>query len=218
VTVKRRSASVSAETFRQRWLLSFADLMTLLFAFFLVLYVSSGIGLNEPGMVRDSLRQTFGGQAPSPTELDELLARLEPELARLLVLEVLSLERGDKALRIVIHSRKLFDPGSSEINGRYDALLSFLATNLQAFDLSVAVEGHTDDQAPTRGGFSSNLALSSSRAVAVGEKLLAFGLRRSQLSVAGYGAERPVASNASSEGRGKNRRIVLRITPTVSSY
>ncbi|MFZ8915113.1 MAG: OmpA/MotB family protein, partial [Pseudomonadales bacterium] len=51
------------------------------------------------------------------------------------------------------------------------------------------------------------------RAAAVGERLLTLGLPPEQLSVAGYGAERPVASNATEEGRARNRRIVLRVIP-----
>ncbi|MFZ8890287.1 MAG: OmpA/MotB family protein, partial [Pseudomonadales bacterium] len=112
-----------------------------------------------------------------------------------------------------IHSPMLFASGSEQINNRYDDLLQHFVTQLQALPLRVTVEGHTDAR-PLRGGPSqTNLALSAARAAAVGERLLTLGLPPEQLSVAGYGAERPVASNATEEGRARNRRIVLRVIP-----
>ncbi len=196
-----------------RWLLSFADLMTLLFAFMLVLYASTAFDVSKREALQSALRSSFGGKPKPPSVLDTLAERLRPELARLLVLDVLDLEREVGALRLVIHSRKLFASGSERINDRYDDLLRHFVSQLADLPLVLVVEGHTDSLAPREGPFATNLALSAARASAVGERLLSFGLPQEKLSVAGYGAERPVADNATAEGRGRNRRIVLRVIP-----
>lgn len=198
---------------RDRWLLSFADLMTLLFAFMLVLYASTAFDQRQQDDLQSALRSSFGGKPKAPSVLDKLAERLRPDLARLLVLDVLELEREIGALRLVINSRMLFASGAETINDRYDDLLRHLVAQMEGLPLVLVVEGHTDSLAPRQGPFATNLALSAARASAVGERLLSFGLPHEKLSVAGYGAERPVADNATAEGRGRNRRIVLRVIP-----
>ena len=206
---RRREGAVG----RDRWLLSFADLMTLLFAFLLLLYASTAFDQRQQDDLQSALRSSFGGKPKAPSVLDTLAERLRPEFARLLVLDVLTLERELGALRLVIHSRKLFASGSEQINDRYDDLLRHLVAQMEGLPLVLVVEGHTDSLAPREGPFATNLALSAARASAVGERLLSFGLPQEKLSVSGYGAERPVADNATAEGRGRNRRIVLRVIP-----
>ncbi|UGQ44835.1 OmpA family protein [Massilia endophytica] len=71
----------------------------------------------------------------------------------------------------------------------------------------VEVIGHTDDT----GARESNLALSLARAEAVRSYLIAHGIAPGMISVAGHGPDRPVADNASSEGRARNRRIEFRV-------
>lgn len=189
--------------------------MTLLFAFMLVLYVATAFDEADQAAVRDGLRSSFGGLAPGPDALARLAETLRPELARLLVLDVLALEPDERALRIVIHSRKLFEPGAVALNPRYDALLETLAARLRDQPVRVLVEGHTDQTPLSGSSFPSNLSLSAARAATVGERLLTLGLPKNMVSVAGFGAEQPVASNATGSGRGLNRRIVLRIVPSV---
>ena len=198
---------------RDRWLLSFADLLTLLFAFMLVLYASTAFNNEQQRELGQSLRTSFGGTPASPTAVEALSERLRPELARLLILEVLKVEEDPHFLRLVINSRMLFPPGAVAINDRYDTLLGFLVTQVEALPLRLTVEGHTANAPVFSGPFSTNLALSAARGTAVGERLLSLGLPSSALSVAGFGAERPVADNDSPEGRARNRRIVLRLEP-----
>ena len=74
----------------------------------------------------------------------------------------------------------------------------------------VVVEGHTDSY----GGDVSNMALSRSRAEAVGEYLSAeLGVPAFRVSAVGYGETRPIANNETSQGRARNRRIDVRIEP-----
>ncbi len=71
--------------------------------------------------------------------------------------------------------------------------------------LHVAIEGHTDDI----GGHDYNLNLSTARAQAVVTALVAAGVAPDRLSAAGYGPDKPIADNATDEGRAKNRRVEL---------
>lgn len=71
----------------------------------------------------------------------------------------------------------------------------------------VVVEGHTDD----RGAAAFNQQLSEKRAQAVKAELIANGIDSKVIETAGYGEERPVASNDSRDGRAKNRRVEIKI-------
>jgi outer membrane protein OmpA-like peptidoglycan-associated protein len=71
--------------------------------------------------------------------------------------------------------------------------------------LRLTIEGHTDDVGPQE----FNLKLSEERAAAVMEALVAAGIPRERLSVAGFGSNKPIGDNGTSEGRARNRRIEL---------
>jgi OmpA-OmpF porin, OOP family len=98
-----------------------------------------------------------------------------------------------------------FPVGKSVIEPGYFGLLTKVTEAFTEYPESrITVEGHTD----SRGGDEANLKLSTERAEAVREYLLATGsIDASRLFAAGYGESRPIASNDTEEGRKKNRRI-----------
>jgi lipid-binding SYLF domain-containing protein len=99
-----------------------------------------------------------------------------------------------------------FATGNSDITPDSEASLNDAVTALKEHpDLKVRVEGFTDNV----GSREANLKLSSDRANAVMNWLAEHGIDRDRLSAKGYGESRPVASNSTDEGRGKNRRVEL---------
>lgn len=93
--------------------------------------------------------------------------------------------------------------------GRYPSLDRIAALFTQRPDLSVQIEGHTDSQ----GAAERNLALSRQRAVAVKQALIERGVASERLTAEGIGAARPLADNATAEGRSRNRRVEIYVTP-----
>jgi len=104
-----------------------------------------------------------------------------------------------------------FGVGSAEVQGGQDTLLDRLAAAVERFpEADVAVEGHTDD----RGSREANMRLSRRRAETVANLLaVRLGLAEGSMAATGYGPDRPVALNATPEGRARNRRIDVVITP-----
>lgn len=101
-----------------------------------------------------------------------------------------------------------FELGSATLTGKGRAILDEMAPILQKLtNKSVAVVGHTDNA----GNRTSNLALSQSRAEAVKGYLVGKGIDPLTLTTSGVGPDQPVASNATDEGRSRNRRIEFRV-------
>ncbi|MFW6067184.1 MAG: OmpA family protein [Myxococcota bacterium] len=97
-----------------------------------------------------------------------------------------------------------FDTGKATLRGesyeRLDEVVEYLTHKKSA---RIEVSGHTDDV----GSPAANKALSKKRAEAVREHLISQGIEGGRIEAVGYGAEQPVASNDTEEGRQKNRRI-----------
>ena len=98
-----------------------------------------------------------------------------------------------------------FDNAKSIVKKNYHEEIAKLAAVIKKYpDLKITIEGHTDDV----GGLTYNEKLSQRRADAVKNYLVAkFGIKASRLNAKGYGPIRPIESNATKEGRQKNRRV-----------
>jgi outer membrane protein OmpA-like peptidoglycan-associated protein len=95
------------------------------------------------------------------------------------------------------------------ISGFYPTLNS-VALVLKKFNRTIVdVYGHTD----STGSDSHNFDLSQRRALSVANYLNAQGVDSRRFAVTGFGATRPIASNATSEGRAQNRRVEIQLSP-----
>ena len=100
----------------------------------------------------------------------------------------------------------LFDTGKATIKPESQTIVKQVADMMKAHpELKVAVEGHTDNV----GAPASNKALSDQRARAVVAAITAQGIAPARLAAAGFGQDKPVADNATEDGRAKNRRVEL---------
>jgi OmpA-OmpF porin, OOP family len=102
-----------------------------------------------------------------------------------------------------------FETGQSYLTPRGKQILDEMAGALQKLkNQKVEVIGHTDDS----GLRTSNVALSQARAEAVKAYFSSKGINTTQITASGAGPDRPVASNATGEGRARNRRIEFRLS------
>jgi outer membrane protein OmpA-like peptidoglycan-associated protein len=160
--------------------------------FYAVLPVGSDYGLSiaQPGYLFFSMN--FALSTKNREEALELLLELEPI----------------KAGQSVTLENVFFEYDSFEISKRSDQeiLKVFEFLNLNP-NLRVQLEGHTDNQ----GGLSHNQLLSTNRAQAVKDRLIKLGIAPDRLRSSGYGATKPIGSNADEKGRAINRRTEMRI-------
>jgi flagellar motor protein MotB len=124
--------------------------------------------------------------------------------------------RDGDVIRIELPGGQLFDPGGAQLRGGAVGLIAEAAAELRRNypDQIIGVEGHTDSDPLPGGQWRSNHQLSIARAMAVYEELSSrMGLRPEQLFVVGHGSNHPVVSNATAEGKQRNRRVELVVYP-----
>lgn len=150
------------------------------------------------------------------SELERAKAELEDRLKKEIGDRQIKVEMEDRGLVITFVAEVLFDSGKDKL--RNDALekLNKISEilNTTVKDLSIGIEGHTDNVPIKHSGWKSNWELSTARAVSVLHYLADHqALAPERLSATGYGEYHPVASNETSEGRQENRRVEIVILP-----
>jgi chemotaxis protein MotB len=228
----RRIRRTEAPVNHDRWLLSFSDFITLLFAFFVVLFSSSYRNNHSIEKVSESLHSGFQEMAafsaaetrpasahPSSSppssatkavDLAALRRELEAAMGQELKSHEVALRVTPEGFVISLDELGFFDSGRAVLLPGAAEKITRISKVLSRSGLDVRVEGHSDDQAIHTAQFNSNWELSTARAMAVMTLMLNDpGFDPARTSVAGYGQYRPVASNATPEGRRMNRRVDL---------
>lgn len=211
-----------------RWLVTYADMVSLLLAFFVMLYSMSQISLEKFSRAAASLREEFGqrreeGQRsprrspPPPREqrLEEEIQSIEDEIVEYIAEaglgDLVRAERQPRGLVIsVLSDNVLFSAGEAELRAPALRILDKIAGLLTDIDHHIAVEGHTCDLPIRTARFPSNWELSAARACTVVRYLTdRWRIPPTRLAATGYADSRPVAPNTSEEGRVLNRRVDL---------
>ncbi|GIW56174.1 MAG: flagellar motor protein MotD [Nitrospiraceae bacterium] len=219
----------------ERWLVSYADFITLLFAFFVVMYSVSVVNEGRFRTVSESIKAALhpivsqpttplafnigeykpalvaprlpGTKEPVIRRLREIVKVMQPA-AQFAVIHVM--ERADGDIAISIPEHVLFDSGSAILRPNALPFLQALAEVLVELDRPVTVEGHTDNVPIRTAQYPSNWELSAARAVVVVRVLTElYGVPPAHAAAIGYADSRPIADNSTAEGRAKNRRVEI---------
>ena len=211
------------------WLVSYADMMTLLCGFFIMLF--SMAKLDEPQFekVKEAVAHQFGGDYQTP---NRELAKFVTQMVQEEGIDKDTVVKSDHlGVSIVFQSTLFFDTLSAEVKPEGKQVLHHLISaisNRQIMDLKsykVVVEGHTDGRPITAGAFASNWELSGSRAARVVRMFIEQGFSPTHLASIGYADTHPEVTPSrrtdgtwDETGLAKNRRVVIRILdPRVDS-
>jgi len=137
---------------------------------------------------------------------------LEKELVAVVGRDV-TVERRATQIVLTLPERILFDSGQAEVKGDVGPVLEQVAAVILSRPaLTVAVHGHTDDRPIHSRRYASNWELSVDRATQVARALVGMGIEPAQLSIRGFGQDRPLTANDSDENRMKNRRVEIQFS------
>jgi chemotaxis protein MotB len=221
------------------WVITFSDMMTLMLCFFVLLLSFASTDSESFRSAAGSVRQAFGSARPAPTSKPQPGAHTRelaaaptastepapaPAPATLERVRAYLTERGlsdavdviDSPRGVVIRAkdRVLFATAEADLKSEGLAVLDTVTVLSFGFEGRLAVEGHSDDRPMQSSRFPSNWELSSARAGAVLRYLLEQGIDPALVYVAGYAHTRPIADNATVDGRALNRRVEFVFEPT----
>ena len=210
-----------------RWLLTYADMLTLLLAFFIMMYAVSRLDVQKYQALTASLRGTFRRStlvvtpilgsdtlkpppeaAPTPPVMQQRAGDLAEELRAGLI----EIEQAPDAIVLRFPDAILFSRGRAEVQDTARGLLARVAQVVRKVPNPIEVEGHTDTLPISSMQFPSNWELSVARATAVVRELVATdGLSPLRLSARGLGEYKPRFPNDPVSGEPRNRRVEIRI-------
>src|SRR5690554_226868 len=224
----------------ERWLVSYADFITLLFAFFVVMYSISQVNESKYRVLSTTLESAFKtpsknillsestGDTPvlaSSRQLIDLQGRTDDYANSLISLEnafretfgdlietgLMQVSSNELWLQIELRDSILFGSGSAEASAQAQQIFAEVSQLLAGLEHQGQIAGFTDNVPISNERFPSNWELSSARASALVKWMVEQGLKPSRLSAVGYAEHQPVASNDTAEGRALNRRVAIMI-------
>ncbi len=222
-----------------RWLVSYADFITLLFAFFVVMYAISQVNEGKYRVLSDALLQAFKPAAAPPKDPSAAPQGSAPgdaggrgpdgqadagmeAIARDLINALDPLVKGGQVrvtesglgVAVEINSSALFASarGRARAGGAAGAR-EHRARCWRRLPNDIQVEGHTDNTPISTARFPSNWELSAARASRVVRLFNDHAVASVRLVAAGYGDTRNISPNTTPEGRAQNRRITVMILP-----
>lgn len=213
------------------WLATFADLMSLLLCFFVLLLSFSVMDAQKYRAMKGSMRNAFGVQKKirlnqnpssdkifSPDFLSTPIAikvynKINSEIAEQLNNGQVEMEKTNDGVILRIKDSIAFEFGKADIKAKFLPVLEKIGKVINEIEAKVTVIGHSDNVPIKKGGiFSSNWSLSSARSVAVVEFWEdKFKIPSHRMSAIGSSDGQPMASNDNADGRARNRRVEFKI-------
>lgn len=228
-----------------RWLVSYADFITLLFAFFVVLFASSQADKGRQQMISDSVKRAlendrlvariagilggtvddtgkgnaqWRGPGGSQPDLRPTLEKLLTELKKEVSDGSMQVQMTQRGLVVSLRQAGFFPSGDDGIYETALPSIEKVAKSLSRLPNPVRLEGHTDSVPIQTARFRSNWDLSAARAISVMALFEErYGIDRGRMAVMGYGDTVPLAGNDTEDGRAKNRRVDIVILNAAAS-
>ena len=232
---KRSSLNDFDEESQGGWIVTYADLVTLLLCFFVMLFSISSLDLQKFIQMFRGIHDSMGSptamvelvvpsseegkkeEEEKKPELDDYLA--EPEEDNLLsdvqefvektrLGQYIVVTREKSKITIVVEGQVFFDSGVADFNPEALPILDDITRIILDYPrYRVNIKGHTDNNPISTERFPSNWELSAVRATTVLRYLIDKGVPPRRLTATGYGERLPIAANDSERNRARNRRV-----------
>ena len=204
----------------EAWLMTYADTITLLMAFFVILFSLAEPDKEKFKHLAAQFRMEGFSQVVRPSEAKELKKKLQLMLEDSGFDQYAGVTETDKAIEIELASSAFYESGTARFSAKAIPVLEQLAQNLKKFEKSamvIEIEGHTDDSPISTARFPSNWELSGARASNVARYLIAKGIAPGMLRSVALADTKPKAQNRDAAGnpipanQELNRRVVVKV-------
>lgn len=201
------------------WLMSYADMITLLLGFFIIF-----VSVSEPKKDRlteltEGMAHQFGSVSLA-TPFEGVFRSLQAVVESQQMLKDVAITKTQTSIETELSTLAFYEPNSAEFKADKVPILQELAESLkgaQFFEYHLTVEGHTSDVPVEESTYPSNWELSSARAAHLVRFFIENGLQASRMRAIGYAGTRPkvpnldIHKNAIPENREKNQRVVIKL-------
>jgi len=210
-----------------RWMISYADFITLLFVLFLVLYARLPKKIEKPVAPSQEIHAPIiaglkphhkqivtppppvEAQATTTDKQAALFQQLTNTLAELVQDGDVTLQQRQEGVLLEIRDTALFASGTAQPADKASTIVTKISAVLEQNNNLVVVEGHTDSVPIQTAQYPSNWELSSARAASVVRALQEHGISPGRLTASGLAETKPKSSNDTALGRSENRRVSL---------
>lgn len=221
---------VENEAGQERWLLTYADMITLLLVLFIVLFAISNIDQAKYREFKQSISKAVLSKVPhgttkvttpskaksSPSELQQIEAKLSAALKAQGLLKDVTLSINSTGLvEGLVSDSTFFGTNRANLSTVGKEIIDTSAGALKGYPNAIEVAGYTDNEPVLGGRYSNNWALSAARATTVVVRMTKTdGVNPTQVALIGYGQYHPVASNSTPSGQAQNRRVNIIVSPS----
>jgi chemotaxis protein MotB len=219
-----------------RYLITYADLITLLLGLFVILYAISKVDEAKYKELSQAFTQYFktekpkvlaGGIGvmqgnkqglpepilpPSEKSIKQIKEEIEKKLDSYIQKGEIKLKSTDRDIVLNVAEKLLFKSGSDLVEPEGLTVLDTLSLILSGIQKQIMVDGHADSDGIKTAKFPSNWHLSQARALNVAYKMMNSGVPETNMSIRAFGSQRPIADNATQEGKTQNRRVEITIS------
>ncbi|WP_250673017.1 OmpA family protein [Paraclostridium ghonii] len=210
------------------WMDTYADTITLLLAFFILLYSISAVDSQKLSELSKALQSSLGGNASIENveniddlkvqvndkilEKEDLAEKVNKAVQENNLQDVVKVREEDRGVVLQLDENILYDLGKADLKDTSIKALDTITKLVKDMDNDVLVEGHTDNVPIQNLEYASNWELSTARAVSVVRYFVETkDVQPTRFAVKGYAEFRPLVDNSTPENRSTNRRVDILI-------
>jgi chemotaxis protein MotB len=223
----------------ERWLVSYADFITLLMVLFVVLYSMGQVNVEKYKQLATSMRMAFTLGGPSqvvdstinqaggtsedgtskpivvpgipegPTQSEEVAGQLTALLSSQNLGNQVSVQTNIEGVLISLSERLIFQDGQTELPAESLQVLDTIVEMLRPIENKIRLVGHTNNNPSSNPTYPTNWELSLARAASVARYLMNSGIAPERLVISGQGEYAPVFPNDTDEHKGLNARVEI---------
>jgi chemotaxis protein MotB len=227
--LNRRRRQPDQDGSNEIWLLTMSDMMMLLMIFFILFFTITYARHATPApapvlaetemdkQIVEPVLQTVEPVIDNALEQISIIAGLQTDLQNTLGErhgeQGVIVERRSQYIVLTFPEQIVFDSGQAELKISVQSVLQTVADFIDRHpELSLEIQGHTDNRPISNRSYPSNWELSAARATQVARALVALGVHPPRITAKGFGEYHPVSANDSDEGRLQNRRVEIQFS------
>lgn len=189
------------------WLTTYADMMTLLMTFFVLLFAMSTLDPVKLEQFGDSTKKESSKKKAKKVSLSQINKEVKKLVVEQELQSQVKVRMDARGVTLEIASDLAFGSGTATLSRSIQSFLVKLVGTMEKATYAIAVEGHTDNDPIRSAKFPSNWELSASRASAVIRYLTSQGIPADKFRAIGFGDTAPKVANDTAENKAKNRRV-----------